>query len=102
MSPTPPPPPKALQQVDLPGLPTCGKKICATNTSLTHRSTIEVSHAVPSVFHWEVFWGQLTERGLPEVTEKVRHMRSQSHCLPLSRETTLLYLFQNPEEVDKV
>ena len=28
-------------------------------------------------------------------------MRSQSHCLPLSRETTLLYLFQNPEEVDK-
>lgn len=29
-------------------------------------------------------------------------MRSQSHCLPLSKEPSLLYLFQNPEEVDRV
>ncbi|KAF5921443.1 hypothetical protein HPG69_019494 [Diceros bicornis minor] len=33
------------------------------------------------MFHQEVFWGQPTKRGLPEPTQELRHVRSQSYCL---------------------
>ncbi|XP_014699142.3 cytotoxic and regulatory T-cell molecule [Equus asinus] len=53
--------------------------ICA-NTSFTPLHNRDDTCG-PQMFHWEVFWGQPTKRGLPEPMEELRHVRSQGCCL---------------------